>query len=146
MSTSRSDRVHLLENNTNNNGLQASEAQMPASSFTDVVVYNATTSNENQINLTSSENHSSSHYMFHKRLNELYPAKRISLISFVFLVVNVFVILIEYSYSLPMAKVKVNFYSSLIATRYIATTSFINIIYALLALISSELMNFPNFF
>lgn len=129
------DEDHLLETSTN----------APSTSFNLAPPNSVSYSNGNQqINFLTTNLNSlsaSPSYIFQKRLEDLYPIRRVSLLSLVLLVTNLFIIIVEYSYSLPIAKQKSNVYHSLWATRYIATTSFINIIYALVGLISSEFIN-----
>lgn len=103
-----------------------------------LVQYNAESSENNpQINLLPTDNAAMHRYLLKRRLHLLYPTQRITMYSIIFLVFNVLVIIIEYSYNLPIAKTRSNPYNSLLTTRYIATTSFFNILYAILALISS---------
>lgn len=104
------------------------------------VQYNANESNENsrQISILPTDRTTMHRYLHKRRLELLYPTKIIATYSFVFLVLNVFVIVIEYSYNLPIAKIRSNPYNSLLTTRYIATTSFFNIFYAMLAIISTK--------
>ena len=129
------DEDHLLETSTNAPSTPCNLAPPNSVSYSnDNQQINFLTTN--LIRLSASPS-----YIFQKRLEDLYPIRRVSLLSLVLLVTNLFIIIVEYSYSLPIAKQKSNVYHSLWATRYIATTSFINIIYALVGLISSEFIN-----
>lgn len=103
----------------------------------------------NQIDLirhTSNMNEPSSpDLMFQKRIDELYPVKRVTFVSFLFLIVNLFVIIMEHSYSLPTSGVKLHTKSMITdsivyfsSNQYVAATSLINCIYGVLALVSSK--------
>ncbi len=111
-------------------------------SVTNTVHYNSS-SDSHEINLLTTNQQLNNISLtpanqFQKRLDDLYPSKRIWFIGLIFILINLIIILVEAVYSLPIAKLKSNTYNSLITTRYIANTSFINVIYGTLALISSK--------
>jgi hypothetical protein len=111
-------------------------------SVTNTVHYNSS-SDSHEINLLTTNQQLNNISLtpanqFQKRLDDLYPSKRIWFIGLIFILINLIIILVEAVYSLPIAKLKSNTYNSLITTRYIANTSFINVIYGILALISSK--------
>ena len=150
MNQENQQEQHHTEQPTDHQTYQDTSQLLPNAStsvqYTVTTTAAASAETHQQINLIPSDQSAvyTQIYLFKRRIDELYPVKKIATYSFAFLVVNMLMIVVEYSYNLPIANSRSNPYNSLLATRYIATTSFFNILYAVLALISSKLKKKKN--
>ena len=75
--------------------------------------------------------------LFQKRLSDNYPGKSITKMCITFIIVNVVLILLEWSYTSTLERD--NKYGTSIARKYLSLTTFSNIIYSILGIISSKI-------
>ena len=115
---------------TNSTAISTSEAT------TTVVAF----SNTNQANLSVAFQQAyvdDQKALFQKRLSENYPGKSITKICIIFIIVNVVLVLLEWSYTSTLERD--NKYGTSIARKYLSLTTFSNIIYSILGIMSSKI-------
>ena len=75
-------------------------------------------------------------YLFQKKINKYYPGKVISILSVSFLFTNIFIIILEKTSNLEF-KFELDNFAFVLTNQYVIVVSLSNIIYGLIAFISS---------